>query len=429
MPTPTVPWYLTNQTPTPLYEHVANIGYPQATLEYPSAVDDDDRLHSEELGSRYFEGHSGREPYPTPDQLIFSDGPARQVENPFIIRDYPNTSLDAISIEMEMAAIYREDVFVKYTESDDLLEDGVEVSRFGGEYAAPLFVGGYDFVDPPTAVRTDAISGYQQFAVAMEEYPADCSPGNTGCPHFSYGKTLRPGVFDVRGQGIASQAPSYMSDTYRYKWPVFFDDVSWYLFELHGVNKALADSDEFAKAVLDHNPFTETTHYPAWALDPRMVSRPYDGMGHPVVNNAPSSSNAGDEPDIPHRYYGGGLANYRNTVDPLEHSGAVQAMGELVPSLGNGFPHGRLTGGSIDGYGMYTNRKVFWGEPKFAGSDGDPASYGGSDFGNSVYTNTRNHNLTFLPLAPAEGYEPGGTLVKRGCPARRLTVQTAGWNG
>ena len=426
-PSPTDVWYLTTRTPTPQYVHDAKIGVPDRDLEYPSAVDEADRLHSNELGYRFYEGHNGRGPYPTPDQLIFSDGPARQVKNPFIIRDYPNTSLDAISIEMEMPAIYREDVFVNYVETDELLEDPVQASRFDDEYAGPLFSPDYVTSSEPALKRTDAISGYQQFFIPVGHAPV-CNPGTPTCPHQYFGnKSVRPSVYDVRGENLGSEYPDswYLGDTYRYRWPVYFDDVSWYLFELHGVNKALADSDEFAKAVLDHNPFTGTTHYPAWALDPRMVSRPYDGMGHPVVRDAPASPATGGIPDIPHRYYGGGLANYRNTVDPLEHKQAVIAMG----ALSDGIPVSRLAQGNndslpavsnlsdIDGYGLYTNRRVFWGEPKFGGFDGGNAFYELDDWADSpsvVYSASRNHNLTFLPLKPAIGYEPGGTLVKRG---------------
>ena len=256
----------------------------------------------------------------------------------------------------------------------------------------------------------------------------------------TYGaESVRPGAHDVRGYNLRDEfpmnngpvGPDWLSDTYTYKWPVFFDDVSWYLFELHGVNKALADSNAFAEAALDRNPFTGATHYPAWALDPRMVGRPYDGMGHPVANRAPISGGHPSEersviPDIPHRYYGGGLANYRNTVDPLEHRGAVEAMAGVVNSLGEGFPNFRLASASdtdlhdhtnvadSDGYGLYTNRKVHWGATKYAGFDGGNAGYYNDDFGDGVYEASRDHNLTFLPLKPTPGYEPGGTLVKRG---------------
>ena len=190
------------------------------------------------------------------------------------------------------------------------------------------------------------------------------------------------------------------------------------------MNKALADSKEFAKGVLDHNPFEGEKHYPAWALDPRMVARPYDGMGHPVVNRNPAGPTGGGIPEMPHRYYGGGLANYRNTVDPLEHWWGVQAMAAEYPnSIGSG--NFKLRRGNddvrpnatdrtdTDGYGMYTNRRV-WRNPQFAGFDGSVATYLTGDIGKDMYGLSRNHNLTFLPLRPADGFEPGGTLVKRG---------------
>ena len=437
-PAPTRAWYLDGtRTPTPQYEHVANIGVPtKDPRDDPYAPTPAERLHSHELGNRYYESHNARQPYPTPDQLIFSDGPARQVENPFIIRDYPNTSLDAISIEMEMPRIYREDVFLNYSETDDLLEEPILASRYGGEYASPLFTSGYSVFILPKVLRTDAVTGYQQFRIPVEQAPG-CSAGGASCAYHAFGSDpLRPGPHDVRGHNLANEYPNdgignWLDDTASYKWPVFFDDMSWYLFELHGVNKALADSDKFAEAVLDRNPFTGTTHYPAWALDPRMVGRPYDGMGHPVANRAPISRGHPSEersviPDIPHRYYGGGLANYRNTVDPLEHRGAVEAMAGVVNSLGEGFPNFRLTSASdtdphnhtnvadTDGYGLYTNRKVHWSTTKYAGFDGDNAGYADDDFGDGVYDSSRDHNLTFLPLKPTPGYEPGGTLVKRG---------------
>ena len=426
-PTPTVAWHLQTITPIPNYKH--------ATDSDPFTVGGE--LHSYAEGERYFESHNQRNPYPTPDQLIFSDGPARQVENPFVIRDYPNTSLDAISIEMEMPAIYREDVLVNYSETADLLEVPVPVSRYGGEYASPLFTWNYSSVSEPTAARSDAIAGYQQFFVPLEKYAKACNPYTVGCAHLPFtrsGESLRPGPYDFRGSNLANEYPhdsgsvNYVEETYRFKWPVFFDDVSWYLFELHGVNKALADSNKFAEAVLDHNPFSGSADYPAWALDPRMVGRPYDGIGQPYADGGPLELDQ-DRPEIPHRYYGGGLLNYRNTVDPLEHKNAVKHMATIVPMMGDSWSQqathalpGRLPPlgpTAPPGYGMYTNRKVFFGA-EYAGFDGDNASYDENDFAVDTYGKSRNHNLTFLPLKPAvnasltAGFEPGGTLVKRG---------------
>ena len=452
-PPPTVPWYLAGgdemptYTPTPQYEHASGYGFPEpgppGVPKDPFGVDPATRLHGygpERLagGEQYFESHSARLPYPTPDQLIFSDGPARQVKNPFVIRDYPNTSLDAISIEMEMPRIYREDLLMNYAESSELLEVPVPVSRFGGEYAAPLFVPGYKVRSKLTTDRTDAIAGYQQFGIPVRA-PASCDPQSDPaeeCPYLNFSSNsssaVRPELYDVRGYNLHPTYPgklpfeNLIEATYRYRWPVFFDDVSWYLFELHGVNKALADSKEFAAAVLDRNPFVDTTHYPAWALDPRMVGRPYDAVANPYGRGGPLGGANPPVPDIPHRYYGGGLSNYRNTVDPLEHIGSVKAMAGLVPNLGDDFPHGRYSSGNrdnlpsltdlkdTDGYGMYTNRKVHWDSPKYAGFDGGNASYEAGDPGDSLYGPSRNHNLTFLPLRPAKGWEPGGTLVKRG---------------
>ena len=447
-PEPTVAWYLADgavvpfYTPTPRYEHASGSGVPgwPPQPRDPFGQLPATRLHGYDAarladGEQYFESHTARQPYPTPDQLIFSDGPARQVKNPFVVRDYPNTSLDAMSIEVEMPRIYREETRVNYAEAAELLEVPVPLSRFGGEHAVPLFTSEYEASGVPVTQQTDAIAGYQQFSIPVTA-PDSCNPLSdpTGtCPYRTFGSLslrspVRPDPYDVRGYRQDDQYPKQdlIDDTYRYRWPVFFDDMSWYLFELHGVNKAVADSKEFAAAVLDRNPFVGATHYPAWALDPRMVGRPYDAVANPYGRGAPIGGANPPVPDIPHRYYGGGLANYRNTVDPLEHAQAVRAMAGLVPSLGEGFPHGRLSLGNrdnlprvddlsdVDGYGMYTNRKVHWDDVKYAGFDGDPADYDSVDFGNAVYDSSRNHNLTFLPLRPAKGWEPGGTLVKRG---------------
>ena len=187
-PAPTRAWYLDGtRTPTPQYEHVANIGVPTLDpRDDPYAPTPDERLHGHELGNRYYESHNARQPYPTPDQLIFSDGPARQVENPFIIRDYPNTSLDAISIEMEMPRIYREDVFLNYSETDELLEEPIQASRYGGEYAGPLFTVAYSLSSKLDAIRTDAVGGYQQFGIPVDHAPG-CSAGATNCAYHAFG--------------------------------------------------------------------------------------------------------------------------------------------------------------------------------------------------------------------------------------------------
>ena len=447
---PTVAWYLTTKMPTPQYGHAAGIGIPDGPVKNPFADASGDRLHgqNENDGKRYFESHNARNPYPTPDQLIFSDGPARQVENPFIIRDYPNTSLDGLSIEMEFSPLYREDLAVNYSQTSELLDIPIPVSRYGGESAAPLFSLDYTSATSVGDQRTGNIAGYEQFYIQVDNYAPSCIAGVAGCPYRSYssgaGVEVRPGTYDARGEDRAAFSPANqpgpsIGETYRYRWPVFFDDASWYLFELHGVNKALADSKAFAAGVLDSNPFVDTTGYPAWALDPRMSGRPYDAIGHPFVNTGPLPLGS-SVPEIPHRYYGGGLLNYRNTVDPREHKESVEAMAAVmqvqvfgdkwgeqanhgIPGLYNpGTPDGRPApvAGQVeddDGYGMFTNRKVFWKE-KYAGFDGRNAVYKDDDVANALVGKSRNHNLSFLPLVPVQagdvGIEPGGTLVKRG---------------
>ena len=492
--------------------------YDVRDVDHPTYVGDSG-VNMGQLSGAHGVPFGDRRAYPTPDGSIFSNDFAADPEYIGFIKDYPDTKYDSLVVQMRIPSIYRSDAPLAHP-----LADRDTVSLFGTEHGLPV---SRDWVPDqrPMAEGTrytdnrgksvSVVAGYEQFALpaapraevmpfaqwgsssAWPDASNDCNPP-AGFPEsqnypFAFEMPLAVSAYDEvldipnlsssSDDGIESVfctdlppdlpgyfPPEYVEDAFWLRWPVVYSDVAWYLFELDGFNKAVADDADAINRVIGHSGMADSDEYPvqpAYQLDPAL-------MGHAVGGGDPAAY--ATPPYVPHRWTPGRdawgnvdysmftiLSNHRNTAAVVNNDRLAQRIGgtgsnpdmtrvaRISPDLADSptwveemerlqtpvWQGGeRVAGGPLMGYEGDAEdwRAVYYPDPE-TGFDNYPyAAFGGDPVpsveglayseqgGQQAY-----HGLSFVPMRTPyfDGswgsstpssifYDPGGVLVKRG---------------